>query len=68
MRNLSFTVDEETLKEVFSKIGRVKFTKILKNEDGSSKGLGFVNFFNLEDAKNAICESENIKIDGRYLI
>jgi RNA recognition motif-containing protein len=65
---LSFSVDEEALKEAFSKMGKVRFTKILKNEDGTSKGRGFVNFFSVEDAKNAICESENIKIDGRYFL
>ena len=65
VRNLSYNVDEEGLKEAFMKIGKVRFTKILKKEDGSSKGSGFVAFFNVEDAKNALCESENLKIDGR---
>ena len=53
------------IKEVFSEFGKVRYTKVLKKEDGSSKGIGFVTFFNVEDAKNALGESENIKIDGR---
>lgn len=39
--------------------------KILKKDDGSSKGIGFVNFINVDEAKNAIIETENLKIDGR---
>ena len=67
VRNLSYDVDEETLKEAFSNIAKVRFTKILKKEDGSSRGIGFVTFFNIEEAKNALCESENLKINGRKI-
>lgn len=65
VRGLPYSADEDQVKEVFSKLGKVRFAKILKKEDGSSKGIGFVRFFSTEDAKNVLNESENIKIEGR---
>lgn len=65
---MSYKTDEEGLKEAFVQFGKIRYTKILKKEDGSSKGCGFVTFMNVEDAKTALYESKNLKIDGRYSI
>jgi RNA recognition motif-containing protein len=53
--NLSFKVDEEGLKEVFSKIGEVLSVKIITdNVTGRSRGFGFVEMSSAEDAEKAI--------------
>ena len=65
IRGLPFSATEDEVREVFASLGKVKFVKILKKDDGSSKGVGFVQFFSTEDAKNAIGEAENLKVSGR---
>jgi len=53
--NLSFKATEEDIKELFSKSGEVESVKIITDANtGSSKGFGFVEMANPEDAKKAI--------------
>ncbi|GFR09182.1 RNA-binding protein 28 [Trichonephila clavata] len=65
IRNLSFKAEEEDLKEVFSKFGKVLDAKIPLTADGKKRGFGFVEF---EDTKSLIqaMKSMNYKeIHGR---
>lgn len=53
--NLSYKVDEDTLREVFAKIGEVESVKIITDfTTGRSKGFGFVEMTSDEDAEKAI--------------
>jgi len=53
--NLSYKVDEEGLRELFSKIGEVQSVKIITDAGtGQSKGFGFVEMTSDEDADKAI--------------
>ena len=53
--NLNYRVDEDTLKEVFAKIGEVDSVKIIKDlTTGRSKGFGFVEMTSGRDAEKAI--------------
>jgi RNA recognition motif-containing protein len=53
--NLNYRVDEDTLKEVFAKIGEVESVKIIKDlTTGRSKGFGFVEMTSGGDAEKAI--------------
>jgi len=53
--NLSYKVDEESLKDVFTKIGEVQSVKIITdNATGRSKGFGFVEMGSDADADKAI--------------
>jgi RNA recognition motif-containing protein len=53
--NLSYKVDEESLKDVFAKIGEVQSVKIITdNATGRSKGFGFVEMGSDADAEKAI--------------
>jgi len=53
--NLSYKMNEETLKEVFTKIGEVQSVKIITDAaTGRSKGFGFVEMTSDEDAEKAI--------------
>lgn len=53
--NLSYKVNEETLRDVFAKIGEVQSVKIIIDSAiGRSKGFGFVEMASDEDAEKAI--------------
>ncbi|GFS36529.1 RNA-binding protein 28 [Trichonephila inaurata madagascariensis] len=51
IRNLSFKAEEDDLKEVFSKFGKVLDVKIPLKADGKKRGFAFVEF---EDTKSII--------------
>ncbi|GBL91996.1 RNA-binding protein 28 [Araneus ventricosus] len=51
IRNLSFKANEDDLKEIFSKYGKVTDVKIPLKEDGKKRGFAFVEF---EDTKSLI--------------
>ncbi|KAK4755255.1 hypothetical protein SAY87_009012 [Trapa incisa] len=53
MKNLDTDVTEEVLQEKFSGFGKITSLIIVKNENGTSRGFGFVNFDNPDDAKRA---------------
>lgn len=53
VKNLDPEVTEEGLQEKFSEFGKVTSWVIAKNDDGTSRGFGFVNFENPDDAKKA---------------
>ncbi|AQL07617.1 polyadenylate-binding protein 7 [Zea mays] len=54
VKNLSSSVDNASLQELFSKFGDVLSCKVAKNEDGTSRGYGFVQFTSQESADEAI--------------
>ncbi|KAH9327203.1 hypothetical protein KI387_007381 [Taxus chinensis] len=58
IKNLEKDVTEELLSEKFSTFGKIASIVVMKDENGISKGFGFVNFDNPDDAKNAV-ESMN---------
>ena len=66
VRNLPFTVDEDNLKSEFAHCGDIKGVRIMKNEEGRSKGFGFVDFSSVDSARNAIKKSGS-SIQGRQV-
>lgn len=54
MKNLDTSFSEEVLKEKLSQFGKILSLVISKDENGASKGFGFVNFENPDDAKRAV--------------
>ena len=66
VRNLSWTVDEVKLQNVFSGCGPIRSSRVCKDETGKSRGFGFVDFTSLDASKKAITKT-NEKIDGRAI-
>lgn len=63
---LSYDTSEDSLKEAFSKIGAVDSAIIIKDKmSGRSKGFGFVEMANDEEAQKAIESLNGTEIDGR---
>ena len=64
--SLSFSTNEEGLKEAFSKAGAVQSAIIIKDRmTQRSKGFGFVEMENDDEADKAIEMYNNQELDGR---
>ena len=56
--NLSYSVTEKELNELFAEFGEVTYAKVISSPDGRSKGFGFVEMAE-EDAAKAATEKLN---------
>lgn len=64
--NLPFGVSEEELSTHFTEAGTVKSTRIIKDrETGRSKGFGFVEMDNPDQASSAIEQLDGSQLGGR---
>jgi len=67
--NLSWTMTDEDLSNLFTQFGTVTSAKILKDKmNGRSKGFGFVEMDDAEAAKTAIASLNESEVQGRKLI
>lgn len=67
--NLSWTMTDDDLSNLFTQFGEVKSAKILKDKmSGRSKGFGFVEMEDDEAAKTAIAGLNETEVQGRKLI
>ena len=67
--NLLYEVDDQALNDLFSPFGTVTSAQIIKYRDtGRSKGFGFVEFENAEDAQKAIDALNGQDNQGRRLV
>jgi RNA recognition motif-containing protein len=66
--NLPYSVNEDSLKEIFSPYGSVVSARIIIDKMTSkSKGFGFVEMSTDEEANAAIKELDNGEIEGRNI-
>ncbi len=66
---INFNTTEESLTEAFSKAGKVLSAIIIKDRmTGRSKGFGFVEMENDEDADKAIEMYNEKELDGRQVV
>ncbi len=64
--NLSFGVQDEDLRKLFSEYGEVSSAKIITDKfTGKSRGFGFVEMPDSAAAENAVNGLNNASIDGR---
>ncbi|HEY4786500.1 MAG TPA: RNA-binding protein [Bacteroidales bacterium] len=67
--SLPFRLEETELKEFFEEYGEVASVKIITDKfSGRSKGFGFIDMPNEEEAKKAIEELNGAEIDGRTIV
>ncbi|NMA74618.1 MAG: RNA-binding protein [Bacteroidales bacterium] len=67
--NLNYRVKEAELQQVMEDYGTVVSTKIITDrESGRSKGFGFVEMENDNDALNAINELNGAEFAGRTMV
>jgi RNA recognition motif-containing protein len=66
--NLSFDTTDEQLTQMFSPFGQVGSARVIKDKfTGRSRGFGFVEMDNNEEADKAIAELNGKSVDGRAL-
>jgi len=64
--NLSYSSTEESVRQHFAQYGEVSAVRIIQDrETGRSRGFGFVEMPNDEEAKAAISALDGKDIDGR---
>ena len=65
--NLGYSVNDSSLREVFSPFGNVESARVITDRDsGSSKGFGFVEMAD-GDAQKAMGALNGREVDGRAL-
>lgn len=66
VRNLPFSVTDESLQEHFEQFGSVRFARVvLDRETERPKGTGFVSFYNEEDMINCLKGAPRVKLQTR---
>ncbi|HQG58684.1 MAG TPA: RNA-binding protein [bacterium] len=67
--NLPYSVNDDSLRELFSSYGNVLSASIIFDRmSGRSKGFGFVELEDDSGAKKAISEMNEKEIDGRKIV
>lgn len=67
LKNFGEELDDEKLKELFEKFGKITSHKVMSDDGGKSKGFGFVSFEDAESAEKAVEEMNNKEINGKIL-
>ncbi|KDP29218.1 hypothetical protein JCGZ_16607 [Jatropha curcas] len=67
VKNLDTEITEEVLLEKFSEFGQIVSLVIVKDETGGSRGFGFVNFDNPDDAKHAMEKMNGTELGSKIL-
>ncbi len=66
---LNFDTQEHDLQNVFAEYGEIDSVKIIMDKfTGRSKGFGFVEMPNDEEAQNAINGLNDTEVDGRTIV
>jgi RNA recognition motif-containing protein len=67
--NLNFKLQDEDLKGVFTAFGEVSSAKVIRdNQSGRSRGFGFVEMPNDDDARVAIEKLNGTEVEGRAIV
>ncbi|KAJ8532786.1 hypothetical protein K7X08_015675 [Anisodus acutangulus] len=67
IKNLDLDISEEHLREKCSEFGKIISLVIAKDENGGSKGFGYVNFENPNDARRAMEDMNGSKLGCKIL-
>jgi len=67
LKNLSDTVDDAQLRELFNEFGTIISCKIMRDPAGASRGSGFVAFSSPEEATRAVTEMNGKMVKGKPL-
>ncbi|XP_010504205.1 PREDICTED: polyadenylate-binding protein 6-like [Camelina sativa] len=68
VKNLSESMNETRLREIFGSYGQIVSAKVMRHDNGKSKGFGFVCFSNCEASKQAKRELNGFTVDGKPFV
>lgn len=67
--NLPYSIDDDSLRHNFSEFGNVQSAKVMMDRDsGRSKGFGFVEMTNAQEAEAAIAGLNGMSVGGRSIV
>jgi RNA recognition motif-containing protein len=67
--NLPYSTNDQSLGDLFSPFGSVASAQIITDKfSGRSRGFGFVEFDNDDEAQKAVDEMNGKDIDGRQIV
>ena len=67
--NLPYSLDSDQLRNLFAEFGEITEARVITDRhSGRSKGFGFVEFTNEEDAQKAIDAMSGKDVEGRNLV
>ncbi|XP_008329721.1 polyadenylate-binding protein 1-like [Cynoglossus semilaevis] len=67
IKNFGEDMDDEKLREVFSKYGSAMSIRVMMDDNGKSRGFGFVGFERHEDAQKAVDEMNGKELNGKLI-
>lgn len=67
IKNLEDEVDEDALSELFAKYGNITSTMVRRDDEGKSRGFGFINFEDHNAARQAVEELHDTDLNGKKL-
>ncbi|KAJ1700275.1 hypothetical protein LUZ63_000054 [Rhynchospora breviuscula] len=67
LKNLDDSITDEKLRETFSEFGTITSCKVMRDQNGISKGSGFVAFSTAEEASKALNEMNGKLVSGKPL-
>ncbi|XP_034747136.1 polyadenylate-binding protein 1A-like isoform X1 [Etheostoma cragini] len=67
VKNFGEDMDDEKLREVFSKYGNSMSIRVMMDDSGKSRGFGFVSFERHEDAQKAVDEMNGKEFNGKLI-
>ncbi|XP_035230180.1 LOW QUALITY PROTEIN: polyadenylate-binding protein 4-like [Stegodyphus dumicola] len=67
IKNFGDDLDDVKLRELFEKYGKITSAKVMTDELGKSKGFGFVNFEEPENAEKAVEDLNGKEFNGKTL-
>lgn len=67
--NLNYNLTEDDIRDIFEEYGELNSVKVISDKfTGRSKGFGFVEMSNDEEAKKAIEELNGAEVEGRSIV
>lgn len=67
IKNLDVSVDDEKFKQILEPYGEILSAVVQKDEQGNSRGFGFVNYKNHEEAAKAVESLNEVEVDGKKI-
>lgn len=67
IKNLDLEVTQEEFEELFNRYGSVTSAVVQVDEEGKSKGFGFVNYETHDEAQRAVDNLHDIELNGKKL-